>query len=230
MITWAERSWAVLHVTAGGPYGCGSMNPARSLAPAVVSGNRDTLSKLWIYTAGPVLGAVAASVFVSFLAGWREDAVQLHDEVEMACGLGRYPCSAPVHPRPSTVFSGDQEDFYRLDEIEGGGNVASHVGSAYATGDRGLSSAAAADVDREEGGDRQVTGQYPGQIRPQQPAYAYRQPLSRQVINKDGYMSMGPVTTGAGTAAAPSSRPAAGTGVVNAVRDPTTNTIRPLVS
>ena len=33
------------------------MNPARSLAPAVVSGH---LEHLWIYFAGPVLGALLA--------------------------------------------------------------------------------------------------------------------------------------------------------------------------
>jgi aquaporin Z len=40
-----------------GPICGASMNPARSLAPAIVSGH---LEHLWIYIAAPVLGAVAA--------------------------------------------------------------------------------------------------------------------------------------------------------------------------
>ena len=40
-----------------GPISGASMNPARSLAPAVVSGN---LASLWIYLAAPVLGALLA--------------------------------------------------------------------------------------------------------------------------------------------------------------------------
>jgi aquaporin Z len=40
-----------------GPISGASMNPARSLAPALVSGHLDAL---WIYLAAPVLGALVA--------------------------------------------------------------------------------------------------------------------------------------------------------------------------
>jgi aquaporin Z len=41
----------------GGPISGGSMNPARSLAPAVVSGN---LASLWVYLTAPMIGAAVA--------------------------------------------------------------------------------------------------------------------------------------------------------------------------
>lgn len=41
-----------------GPISGGSFNPARSMAPAIVSGN---LSALWVYLLAPTLGAIIAS-------------------------------------------------------------------------------------------------------------------------------------------------------------------------
>lgn len=43
-----------------GPICGASMNPARSLAPALVTGTAGTLDVLWIYIAGPIIGAILA--------------------------------------------------------------------------------------------------------------------------------------------------------------------------
>lgn len=53
----------------GGPVCGASMNPARSLGPALVSGD---LSSLWIYLSAPVLGAI--------LGALAYEAVRCHDE------------------------------------------------------------------------------------------------------------------------------------------------------
>ncbi len=49
-----------------GPVTGASMNPARSLAPALVSGH---LQHLWIYLVAPTLGAIAAAPVCSLLRG-----------------------------------------------------------------------------------------------------------------------------------------------------------------
>ncbi len=55
----------------GGPVTGASMNPARSLGPALASG---TFDDLWIYIAGPLLGAVAGAAAYQLVRGARPPA------------------------------------------------------------------------------------------------------------------------------------------------------------
>ena len=48
----------------GGPLTGASLNPARTLGPALVSGN---MANLWVYIVGPVLGAVVAALLYNGL-------------------------------------------------------------------------------------------------------------------------------------------------------------------
>ena len=52
----------------GGPITGASMNPARSIAPAVASGD---LSSLWLYIAAPLLGAALGALAYQFVRGER---------------------------------------------------------------------------------------------------------------------------------------------------------------
>ncbi len=50
-----------------GPISGASMNPARSIAPAIVSGNLDYIYHQWIYLTAPFLGACLAVLIFNFI-------------------------------------------------------------------------------------------------------------------------------------------------------------------
>lgn len=58
----------VFDVLIGGPITGGSMNPARSLGPALFAGG-SAIANYWIYVMGPSLGAVVASRFYEVIRG-----------------------------------------------------------------------------------------------------------------------------------------------------------------
>ena len=60
----------------GGPISGASMNPARSIGPALVSGD---LAGIWIYVVGPVAGAVGAAVVYRSLRGSADTASRRDD-------------------------------------------------------------------------------------------------------------------------------------------------------
>ncbi len=66
----AIGSVVLLEAMFAGPICGASMNPARSLAPGVVSGN---IGELWIYLVAPIAGAVAAVIFWRLLKDAKEE-------------------------------------------------------------------------------------------------------------------------------------------------------------
>ncbi|MEJ7568505.1 MAG: MIP family channel protein [Gaiellaceae bacterium] len=60
----------------GGPISGASMNPARSLGPALVSGD---LHALWLYIIAPLLGAALGALAYQFLRGEQTRPAELHD-------------------------------------------------------------------------------------------------------------------------------------------------------
>ena len=57
----------------GGPISGASMNPVRSLAPGLVSGD---LHAIWIYLTAPVVGAAVGGIAYQFVRGERADSVE----------------------------------------------------------------------------------------------------------------------------------------------------------
>ena len=62
----AAAAYIMAAATIGGPYEGASMNPARSIGPAVMTGH---LENLWPYIAGPLLGGALAVVVATVLRG-----------------------------------------------------------------------------------------------------------------------------------------------------------------
>jgi len=63
----AVASVVGLEAMFAGPICGASMNPARSIAPAIVSGNMQFIAHQWIYIAGPILGACVAVFIFNFI-------------------------------------------------------------------------------------------------------------------------------------------------------------------
>jgi MIP family channel proteins len=83
----------VFDVLIGGPITGGSMNPARSLGPALFAGGA-ALSGYWVYVTGPCLGAVVAARLYEALRGGEahaqgapNDLFQALERVEQAAEL-----------------------------------------------------------------------------------------------------------------------------------------------
>lgn len=64
--------------------GQGSMNPARSLAPGMLCEDPTIRANVWIFFAGPLLGATIAALLMRFLTR----PVAKHDETLFALGYG----------------------------------------------------------------------------------------------------------------------------------------------
>ena len=73
----------VFDVLIGGPVTGGSMNPVRSLGPALFAGGT-ALHAYWIYAVGPVLGAVAAALLYEALRGSEEHAQGAPNDLALA--------------------------------------------------------------------------------------------------------------------------------------------------
>ncbi len=68
LVVWRERECR--------PLGGTSMNPFRSLAPALLSGGK-ALDEVWVFIVGPLVGAVIA-VLLTFLLGSRVHPLAYH--------------------------------------------------------------------------------------------------------------------------------------------------------
>ena len=68
----AVGSTIALAAMVAGPLTKASMNPARSLGPAVIAGD---MSELWLYCAGPIAGAIAGGITAQVLHAGRNQTI-----------------------------------------------------------------------------------------------------------------------------------------------------------
>ena len=73
----------VFDVLIGGPVTGGSMNPARSLGPALFAGGA-ALASYWIYVVGPITGAVIAAKLYEAIRGGEEHALGAPNDLSQA--------------------------------------------------------------------------------------------------------------------------------------------------
>lgn len=90
-------------IIAGGSLTGGSVNPARSLGPAIFSGN---IQSYWIYVIGPLFGAfIAALIYKIFIANW--NCKTLRDEcgnpITDECGNKLVSCEVPVRDKCGNI-------------------------------------------------------------------------------------------------------------------------------
>lgn len=80
-----------------GPISGASMNPARSLGPALVAGD---LADLWIYLVGPVIGAAAGAILYQYIRGPAEHGADRHADRDAS--LSREPDQDQGAAEPET--------------------------------------------------------------------------------------------------------------------------------
>lgn len=73
----------VLDVLIGGPLTGASMNPARSLGPAIFAGG-SALASYWVYLVGPPVGAVVAACLYEAMRGGDEHAQGAPNDIALA--------------------------------------------------------------------------------------------------------------------------------------------------
>lgn len=70
----------LVHVL-GIPFTGTSVNPARSIAPAVLTGG-ESLNQLWVFIVGPLVGAILAALFFKFILSPKEEVSELEEDFE----------------------------------------------------------------------------------------------------------------------------------------------------
>ncbi len=85
----------VFGVLIGGPVTGGSMNPARSLGPALFAGGA-ALANYWIYVVGPALGAVVAARAYEAIRGSEEHAQGAPNDLFLALERVQHQADTPL--------------------------------------------------------------------------------------------------------------------------------------